>query len=227
MINTSIIPNTLKEFDYYKQKLPLYLQNSEGFQEHFRIWYDFLVQDVVKNADILLNLLLIFDKDYLSYLQSIDEEMSPDSDYCDILDKLGSIFGVTRHFKISYEVAGEAITEQIELDNQDFLILIKAQIIRNYCEGTREQMEAYYKSVGLQIYIQTNTTATATANLYLAQGIGNTEYDYSENVQKMFLAGMLRIESVGIKYQEAYVDLSRILFWDNENSLWDTGGWII
>lgn len=227
MISTSIIPETLKEFDYYKRKLPIYLQNSEGFQEHFRIWYDFLAQGVVKNADILLNLLLIFDKDYLSYLESIDEEMSPDSEYCDILDKLGSIFGVNRHFKVTYEDAGAPITEQLSLDNNDFLILIKAQIIRNYCEGTREQMEEYYKSVGLQIYVQTDTTSTATANLYLTEGVGNTDYDYSENVQKMFLAGMLRIESMGIKYQESYLDVSRILFWDNANSLWDSEEWII
>ena len=76
MITQSIIPQKLQDFEYYKSKIPLYLQNSEGFQEHFRIWYDLLVDGVVKNADILLNMLLIFDKDYLSYLHSIDEDIN-------------------------------------------------------------------------------------------------------------------------------------------------------
>lgn len=227
MFTESIIPSKLKEFEYYKNKLPLYLQNSYGFQEHFRIWYDLLVQGVVKNADILLNLLLIFEDDYLNYLQSIDEEMGPEDYISDILDKLGSIFGVNRHFKLTYEEMGESYTEQLELDNNDFLILIKGQIIKNYCEGTREQISEYYKSVGLQMFIQTDESSDATANLYLTIGLPGSNYNYSENVKKMFLAGMLTIESVGIKYQEAFIDISRILFWDTENSNWDEGEWLI
>ena len=231
MITTSIIPDKLQSFDYYKDKLPVYLQNSEGFQTHFKIWYDFLKQGVVKNADILLNLLLIFDKNYLTYLQQLDVDMSPTSFTCDILDKLGSIFGVTRHFTVEYEVEGKKVSELLTLDNNDFLILIKAQIIKNYCEGTREQISEYYKSVGLQLYVQTDDTSDATANLYLTTGSGDTSYNYSENVKKMFLGGMLRIESVGIKYQEAFVDISRLLFWDTINAEatngWDGGEWII
>lgn len=231
MITTSIIPDQLQSFDYYKDKLPVYLQNSEGFQTHFKIWYDFLKQGVVKNADILLNLLLIFDKNYLTYLQQLDADMSPTSFTCDILDKLGSIFGVTRHFTVEYEVEGKKVSELLTLDNNDFLILIKAQIIKNYCEGTREQISEYYKTVGLQLYVQTDNTSDATANLYLTTGSGDTQYSYSENVKKMFLGGMLRIESVGIKYQEAFVDISRLLFWDTINAEatngWDGGEWII
>ena len=106
MINQSIIPQTLREFDYYKNKIPLYLQNSEGFIEHFRIWYDLLVSGVGNKSDILLNMLLIFDPNYLSYLESIDENIQKDGYVCDILDKLGSIFGVNRYFKVTYEEGG-------------------------------------------------------------------------------------------------------------------------
>ena len=230
MITKSIIPQKLQDFEYYKSKIPLYLQNSEGFQEHFRIWYDLLVDGVVKNADILLNMLLIFDKDYLSYLHSIDEEIESDGYVCDILDKLGSIFGVNRYFKVTYEEAGQPITEQLQLDNEEFLILIKGQIIKNYCEGTRQQIEEYYKSVGLQIYVQTDSTSEATANLYLTVGTGGSSYDYSENIRKMFLGGMLRIDSVGIKYQEAFIDVSRLLFWDiideENNNGWGDNGYV-
>lgn len=224
MITQSIIPEKLKSFDYYLNKIPQYLRSSVSFQEHFRIWYDLLVKGVTNNADILLNLLLIFDPKYLEYLQSIDEEMSPDSTYCDILDKLGNIFGVTRHFKVTYKQQGVDITEQLTLDNTDFLILIKAQIIRNYCEGTRKQISDYYLSVGLKMYIQSDDNSPATANMYLATGVQGSNYSYSENVRKMFLAGMLRIESVGIKYVEAFVDMSALLFWDTINED-NSNGW--
>ena len=224
MINQSIIPQTLREFDYYKNKIPLYLQNSEGFIEHFRIWYDLLVSGVGNKSDILLNMLLIFDPNYLSYLESIDEDIQKDGYVCDILDKLGNIFGVNRYFKVTYEEAGEDKTEQLQLNNEEFLILIKGQIIKNYCEGTRQQIEEYYKSVGLQIYVQTDTTSTATANLYLTTGTAGSSYDYSDNIKKMFLGGMLIIDSVGIKYQKAFIDTDRLLFWDVINEQ-NSNGW--
>lgn len=236
MITQSIIPEKLQKFEYYKSKIPIYLQNSEGFQEHFRIWYDLLVDGVVKNADILLNMLLIFDSNYLNYLHSINEDIKPDGYVCDILDKLGSIFGVNRYFKVTYEEGGIDKTEQLQLNNEEFLILIKGQIIKNYCEGTRQQIEEYYKSVGLQIYVQTDSTSEATANLYLTTGTAGSSYDYSENIRKMFLGGMLIIDSVGIKYQKAFIDTSRLLFWDvideqNNNGWGDDnylgGEWII
>lgn len=224
MIEKSILSDKLKSFEYYKKKLPLYLQNSYGFQEHFKIWHEILTNNVVDNADILLNLLMIFDDNYLTYLVE-NNAASQDGSSSDILDKLGSIFGVTRKFTVNYEEAGSPVVEELSLDNNDFLILIKAQIIKNYCEGTREQIAEYYSSVGLQMFIQTDESSPATANLYLVESIPGTSYEYSENVEKMFLGGMLRIESVGIKYQEASIDLSRLLMWDASN--WDEGEWII
>ena len=231
MITTSIVPDKLKDFNYYINKLPNYLQNSFGFIEHFRIWYDILVKDVINNADIFLNLLLLFDKDYLTYLQSIDEEMSPDDITCDILDKLGNLFGVSRYITVEYEEAGVKKKESLILNNNDFLILIKAQIIRNYCEGTREQINEYYKSVGLEMYVQTDALEKATANMYLTTGSSSSSYNYSENIKKLFLAGQLRIESMGIKYTESFLNIDRLLFWDTINEAgttgWDGGQWII
>src|SRR5574344_3152197 len=89
MITQSILNDKLKSFDYYKSKIPLYLQNSDGFIEHFKIWYDFLVNEV-ESSDIFLNLLLLFDPDYLTYLSNNVEDYS--NNESDILDKLGAIF---------------------------------------------------------------------------------------------------------------------------------------
>mgnify|MGYP003288801105 CR=1 FL=1 len=63
MYSVSILPEQIREFEYYKNKLPLFLQNSYGFIEHFRIWYDLLTSDehtgLADNCDIILYLLNI------------------------------------------------------------------------------------------------------------------------------------------------------------------------
>ena len=132
----SITPNELKQFEYYVRKCPLYLQNCENFIEHFRIWFDFLVGNasnngIVGTGDTLLNYMNIFADDY------------PVNDATDLLDKLGSIFGLKRNFKSGGTV--------FNLDNADFLLLIKATIIKNYSNGTYAQMKEFYKQAGLNL----------------------------------------------------------------------------
>ena len=39
-----MIINKLKSWNYYKEKIPLYIQNSYGIVEHFKILFDLLVQ---------------------------------------------------------------------------------------------------------------------------------------------------------------------------------------
>ena len=207
ILDKSILLDKLQTFDYYKNKLPLYLQESYGFQEHFRIWYDFLKQGVVKNGDIFLNLLLIFDPDYFTYVQeNIDESITKESFEFDILDKIGSIFGVTRNFSIDVD----GVTKNIKLDNGDFLILIKAQIIKNNCDGTREQISQFYDSIGMPIFIKTNVNAVADE--YIITNLG--DITASQNVQDMFKAGLLRIESVGIQYTGNFLNTLGVLVWD-------------
>ena len=228
MIDKSIIPEKLQSFDYYKHKLPLYLQQSYGFLSHFRIWFDLLVGDnhkgLVGSSDELLNLMNIFDEDYEDVLIALDSEHVSEEHRlgttCDILDKLGALFGVSRTF----EVTVNGTTSLLSLDNYEFLILIKTQIIKNYCEGTSEQMNAYYESVGLKMYVQTSTNEIATANLYLVIKEGETSYNYSTNIKKMFLAGLFTIQSAGIKYNHSFLDLDTVLFWDVINTE-HTNGW--
>ena len=229
MITESIIPEKLKDFEYYKNKLPLYLQNSYGFIEHFRIWYQILVDGICDNATILLNLINIFDADYFDFLETI-EGVQRTGYECDILDKIGRLYGVNRQFRITYKEDTTTKTETILLNNQDFLTLIKTQIIKNYCEGTTEQINAYYKMIGLKMYVL-SASEPATAYMYLATSVNNTEYTYSENIRKMFLAGLLKIDSMGIVYKYAFVDIDRILIWGSINEArtngWGGGEWAI
>ena len=59
----SVLVEKLKSFEYYKNKLPMYLQSSDGFISHFEIWYDLLIgqnnNGVVNVCDTILNLLNI------------------------------------------------------------------------------------------------------------------------------------------------------------------------
>ena len=35
----------LKDWQYYYKKLPLYMRNSYGIQEHFRMIFDFMIKN--------------------------------------------------------------------------------------------------------------------------------------------------------------------------------------
>ena len=238
----SVLNDTLKDFDYYYRKLPKYLRESEGFISHFQIWYDILVgkNDAVNNsgivgtADTLFALLNIFDQKidddgnitnhYLDYLNSLPD--SENGTKSDILDKLGLLFGVTRNFSITYTHLYDTYTKELTLNNNDFLILIKAQIIKNYCNGSREQMTEYYYSIGLTVILMTSFIP-ATAFIYLAKYSETSNYAVSDDVEAMFLAGMLTIRNIGINYYHNLLDMQTLLIWKElppDNDI-DTYGW--
>lgn len=224
----SVLIDKLKSFDYYKDKLPIYLQNSYGFIEHFRIWHDLLIGQsentgVVGASDTMLDLLDIFSDDYLDKLNALED--SENGTKSDLLDKLGGLFGLRRGLKVTYIDDTETVSENITLDNKDFLLLIKAQIIKNYCNGTYAQIKEYYEKSGLYI-VSKNASSPATLNIYL-NNIEGSSYEYSENVKKMFLAGLLNIKSMGIQYNYSIQMLQELLIWDSSVKGWDQGAWAI
>lgn len=235
MIDKSILHTTLKDFNYYLRKLPKFLLQSAGFTSHFRIWYDVLVgksktTGVVGVADTIFNMLNIFDPDYESFLSSLPEY---DDESSDILDKIGALFAVTRSFQVSYiDASSQNIVRTVNLNNHDFLILIKAQIIKNYFDGTYEQLVEYYASFNLPIVIMTSASS-AVANVYLVKFNYSTDYDVSEDIKAIFFSGLLTVESMGIKYNYSELDLSSILVWDSSDLQYgwgngSTGGtWVI
>lgn len=226
MKTNSLLPDVLKSFDYYKNKLPMYLQQSNGFITHFKIWFDLLVGDnnqgLSYNADLLLNLLNIFDATYLEDCSKVITDVQVNGNKFDLLDKLGSLFRVYRNTQISYYYNNIKYNEIVSLNNSEYLTLIRCQIIKNYCEGTFEQINKYYESTGLEMYVQTSIE-TATANMYLVHET-TKELD---NISKLFLAGLLRINSMGITYRESLLDISRLLRWDTATNGWDEGEWTI
>lgn len=224
MITDYLIPDKLMTFDYYRLKLPLYLRQSKTFQEHFRIWYDLLIgnekKGLVGNARIFFNLLQLFDKDYITFLNSLktDEE-----DESKILDYIGDLFGVYRNNSVTYSYNDETKTEDITLSDAEFLTLIKAKIVKNNYDGTRSQLQDYYDIVAYKSIYFDNVSADATLNVFMVVDTLPT-IDTLTNTQKMFLSGAFNIESLGIAYTNSLRTTVQ-LSWDTEGIYWDEGAW--
>ena len=235
----SVLPAELRTFNYYKYRLPLWLQNSNGFMEHFRIWFDMAFGNIeveginnsgaISVGDLYLYLLNIFDADFLSTVRDLPNSGSTGAtDYgteSDILDKLGELFGVRRKFTYTFtNESGIEETLNLDLNNADFLTYLKAQIIRNYYDGSFEQVREYYESAGLQIYATTPEGYNATSYLIL---VNDGTVNYSDDVLNMFRAGLLRIDSMGIAYDQAITNNDGLLKWDSiiADERWDVGEW--
>lgn len=236
-----LIPLTIREFRYYERKLPLYLRNDECFVEHFRLWYELLMgkgddetgvpinefQGISPSADLLLHLLNIYDQDFLNTIAQLKDY----DDDCDLLDMLGNLFGLRRTFSLEYYETATSPTKTqatVSLNDKEFLTLIKAQIIRNYCDGTYEQVMQYYKDANLQILPVLNDTYNASVDAYL-----NESEDVTPNIDKLFRGGYLTVEHLGIRYTYTVTEMLNILVWANAdgkggNSVWadenDVGG---
>ena len=217
-----MLPIRLLDFDFYKDKLPLYLRTSETFLEHFKIWYELLLKNDA-NADVIFSLINIFDDNILNIIADMDgsgaTDENPYGDVSDMLDKIGELVGVSRRFELSYVNAENVnVKENLVLNNEDFLFLIKAQLVKNNCDGTYEIMEQFYEDIGLTIFVTTSTVYNATANVYMNRRNLRKGYYFSQDVVKMFLGGLLTIQSLGITYNYYYIDLDYVLYWDNNSS---------
>ena len=192
-----MINNKLLDWKYYFNKLPLYLQNCECFPEHFKIWWEFLT-NVDNSSDTLLNLLDIYNPNYLQENENCDE----------FLDFLGNLYGVHRNLNAN----GHYLT----LNNEEFLLLIKAQIIKSFNNGTLKQAKEFYESAGFNIFILSDTPATI--RVYLLDA------NLSENLKDLFLSGLLTINNLGIT--QTLILASTILNYlvlDTDN--WDEKNW--
>lgn len=215
----SLLPNTLTDFNYYKRKLPLYLRNDEAFLSHFKIWFDFLIGEIDNSNDglegageKLLNLIDIFESDYLEKLSELENYTDNSSDF---LDKLGSIFNIRRNFSVSYKPEDSEVikTFELNLNNEEFLLFIKSQIIKNYSDGSYYQMRQFYDSAGLNIYFGSDDNSNAEVRVYL---LDTSVTIYSDNIKHLFNSGLLTIKSMGIGYNHSIQQYSKMLVWDKE-----------
>lgn len=214
----SILIDKLKDFNYYVSKIPMYLQNSEGFLEHFKIWYDFLIgkenSGCVGTSDTLLDLINIFDPEYDE--KYISGEINLASN---LLEKLGSIFNISHNFSVM--VNGNS--QQLNLTDSEFLILLKAQIIKNYSEGSYEQYKELYDKLGWFITYSNANFADVTVNYVVIPGV-EPLVELTPNLEACWKTGLLGIEAMGINYRYYIMQYNVSGTWDS--SLWDEGVWI-
>ena len=178
---------------------------------------------IASTIDLLFEMLNIFDlnctqnhpsgyesnQHFLSFINSI--ENSENGTKSDILDKIGNLFGLKRRFSI--DVNGT--TYELNLNNADFLTLIRCTIIKNYFDGSFEQISKYYKDAGLPVFVL--TTGSAQCEMHLID-LEDSEYAQSADIQKMFLAGLLTVESVGISYTYSIHTINNLAIFDSEDS---------
>ena len=218
-----MLSDKLKSFEYYQQKMPLYMRNSYGILEHFEILWNLLYHlDITE--DNILKAFDILNPDYINTVVYTYDDSS-EQDKFDFLDRLAEIYGMHRDFDVSYTYNNEEVKKSLHLTNSELLKLIKARIIQNNFDGTYKQLREYYDSMGFPIAIlQGNLPATAFVYISPVDLEGNPIY-ITENEKDMILANLFTIKSMGITYQTQIVDIKALAIWDSKdpNRAFDKG----
>jgi len=194
----------LKDFTYYRNKLPIYMQNAPGIVDQFYVLFQFLQEHDIAE-DMLLNAIDIFNPEYLDYINSLDGSSAGNKS--DILDKIGELYGVSRSFSAPYTFNDEDYPGNVYLDNQWFLYLIRARIVQTTYDGGSKMAREFYVKNNLPIYIIFDDTENASCRvLFNAREIGVAPADVPEEILAIFLNGLLTVKSMGISYKHLVID---------------------
>ena len=201
-----MIREDLLEFKYYMDRLSMFMKESHGIKEQVEIFF----QQLAKVNEIL--------DEYFSELDifELNGEKEATSSSA-ILDKLGAIFGCYRRFTVSVPAQGTvtAHNTDVELNDNEFALYIKCQIVKQNFNGTREELAKLYTTYEdnrkiegallpltfIYVLYQTTTGASPVLNSVQCQIYWSDSENYdSQNLKELFLAGYLTIESMGIRY---------------------------
>lgn len=210
-----MIIDKLKEWEYYEKKIPLYIQNSFGTVEHFKIVFD-LLADLDTTEDEVINLFDILNEDYHDLMKKYDN--SEAFDEFSFLDNLGKLYGINRTFRVKYtNVEGDEVNKAVHLNNDELLALIKGRILQNNFDGTMESLIDYYNKMGFKFIIKPSSPAEV---LYFFIDDGSL----SENMKALMESGLLVIKSMGISYYiQSTRELNNLGIWDSIVTSWR--GW--
>lgn len=212
----------LKDWDYYCNKLPLYVRNSYGIKEHFEILYE-LMLTLDSNEDDICDCFNFLQNDYENKI--IKKYSSLNAYDFTFLDMIASIYGISRALDVKYtDKDNNVIEKQLRLNNKELYTFIKTRIIQNNYDGSYKQAIEYYKSIGLNVQMFFDPTEAAKCDIYLDVSVSSA----SENIQALFLAGMLTLKSVGITYKEMIVSFDNTGIWDGADShgKWNVATWL-
>lgn len=212
----------LKDWDYYCNKLPLYVRNSYGIKEHFEILYE-LMLTLDSNEDDICDCFNFLQNDYENKV--IKKYSSLDAYDFKFLDMIASIYGISRAIDVKYvDEDNNVIEKQLRLNNKELYTFIKTRIIQNNYDGSYKQAIEYYRSIGLSVQMFFDPTEAAKCDIYLDVSVSSD----SDNIRALFLAGMLTLKSVGITYNEMIVSFDNAGVWDGTEShgKWDVATWL-
>lgn len=180
-MNDIILAPALQDFSYFQHKMPLYLQKSYGYIEHFRLWFNILT-DLVNNADDIYDALDVFNENYVTYINSMGSTTENA-----ILDMIGNLIGISRFVRVGAEA-------DATLTNEQFIYYIRMTIAQQFCDGSAESILQNYERAGLKVFMVNKNPAQCGLVL------NNANSDYDITIQGMFRMGLFTFKSAGINY---------------------------
>lgn len=181
----------LLTLDYYVEKVSLAMQNDPIFMQQIAdlVMYMNAFNNAIDSFKNALQLLLY---DIIANQSSTIEDYT----YTDLLDKIASIFNLSRDFVIDFknpltnevdtlmkagfdtfnlQVAHSLLSTTVHLNNNQLRLLIYCAIMKNSYDGSYEMLEKTYKTVRKFI----SCDIESATNWYIYQA---TEYIINDNV---------------------------------------------
>ena len=215
-----LLDENLLTFDYYKNLTPMYLQQSYGFLDIFKIYYDL---GFAENEETTDNLSIIeFIEKLFNSLDVYSKNVNKD-----ILYKLCNFFGISKNVRVQfYDYTAEKwVTKNLSLTDDELLLYLKCKIIQNRYDGTAKMANDLYDRVGLPIFMVTRTNNEAYCQVWLLM---YDDTQFSQNIQELFLSGLLTLKSVGVRYSHRIQVATNIALFDSTdtNRSFDKGRFI-
>lgn len=141
-----------------------------------------------------------------------------------MLDKIAAIFGCQRRFTIAVQSQVSPLQissyEQVDLSDEELLVYIKTQVIKQNFDGSRETLQKLYST-----YVDGKIQPGLTDLVFLymtendEEGVCTIRWDKpdaSPNLSKLFFNGYLTIESVGVLYRRYIEDFTNFSYYYKE-----------
>lgn len=205
-----LLDENLLTFDYYKNLTPMYLQQSYGFLDMFKIYYDL---GFAENEETTDNLSIIeFIEKLFNSLDVYSKNVNKD-----VLYKLCNFFGISKNVRVQfYDYTAEKwVTKNLSLTDDELLLYLKCKIIQNRYDGTAKMANDLYDRVGLPIFMVTRTNNEAYCQVWLLM---YDDTQFSQNIQELFLSGLLTLKSVGVRYSHRIQVATNIALFDSTDT---------
>lgn len=226
--------------EYYHSRMSLFMRNSYGMIDRCDTYVKILQNLNQVGVDLLNRFNVFLNEDYFA-INNINEDDIDDT----TLDIIASIFCLNRKMKITYvdkdgilnnKIKNKKYTEEITLSNRDLLAYIQLTIVKNNFQGTNEELYNLYNNqdnnflvhnLGI-IYTWCNSMEGSSNPLECLVYFKNAK-EYLQNrpnIVKMFYAGLLTVESLGIVYNKSCITNIFAARFDNQFLPEGITGWI-